>query len=132
MEKIRVFCKNTNKYYSTKPGTRLVDFLKEIKYKEGEHRVLAAYVNNQLKGLGFEFYIASTFIVGYSCLGIAWMQRYLERAVLFVIRFLFTLISVVISIPFLSIALFVNVKTGEITKLGKLVSKKYEKNFNKT
>ncbi|MDD4420260.1 MAG: nucleoside kinase [Bacteroidales bacterium] len=60
MEKIRVFCKNTNKYYSTKPGTRLVDFLKEIKYREGEHRVLAAYVNNQLKGLGFEFYIAST------------------------------------------------------------------------
>jgi len=60
MEKIRVFCKNTNKYYSTKPGTRLVDFLKEIKYREGEYRVLAAYVNNQLKGLGFEFYIAST------------------------------------------------------------------------
>lgn len=60
------------------------------------------------------------------------MQRYLERAVLFVIRFLFTLISVVISIPFLSIALFVNVKTGEITKLGKLVSKKYEKNSDKT
>ena len=63
MEKIRVFCKNTDKYYSTKPGTKLVDFLKEIRYNEGEHRVLAAYVNNQLKGLGFEYVWKETLIL---------------------------------------------------------------------
>src|SRR5574344_977131 len=59
MDKVRVFCKNTNENYSIKPGTTVKDFLKEIKYQEGEHRVLAAYVNNQLKELSTPLFMAS-------------------------------------------------------------------------
>ena len=59
MDKVRVFCKNTNENYSIKPGTTVKEFLKEIKFQEGEHRVLASYVNNQLKELSTPLFMAS-------------------------------------------------------------------------
>lgn len=60
MEKIRIFCKNTNRNYEVNPGTTVEDFMKNINYDDGNMRVLAAYVNNELKELSFEIYLAST------------------------------------------------------------------------
>lgn len=57
MEKIRIHCKNTNNYYAVYPGTKLVDFLNEINIKS-EYPILAAFVDNQLKELGFPLYMA--------------------------------------------------------------------------
>lgn len=53
MEKITVFCKNTNKYYNVAPGTQLIDLMK----KSGTG-ALAAYVDNQLKELSYPIYMA--------------------------------------------------------------------------
>ena len=64
MDKIRVYCKNTNSYHSCKPGTKLIDLMAEIGYTHnivkgaGKHPVLAAYVDNELKELGFAIYMA--------------------------------------------------------------------------
>lgn len=64
MESIRVYCKNTNSYYSCKPGCELIELMNEINYthntgKEGEkYEILAAYVDNQLKELSFKIYMA--------------------------------------------------------------------------
>lgn len=64
MDQIRVYCKNTNSYYSCRPGTPLIDFLQEIGYTEKtdkngtKHRILAGYVDNQLKELDFKIYMA--------------------------------------------------------------------------
>lgn len=64
MENIRVYCKNTNSYYSCKPGTRLIDLMAEIGYTHNTvkggacHPVLTAYVDNELKDLGFAIYMA--------------------------------------------------------------------------
>lgn len=64
MENIRVYCKNTNSFHSCKPGTKLVDLMNEMGYthntlKNGNSQpVLAAYVDNQLKELGFAIYMA--------------------------------------------------------------------------
>ena len=64
MENIRVYCKNTDSYYSCSPGTKLMDLIGEIGYthntdKSGEkHPIIIAYVDNQLKELGFPIYMA--------------------------------------------------------------------------
>ncbi len=53
MEKIRIYCKNTEQFYEVDPGTRLVDFMEKIGIK-----ALAAHVDNQLKELSYELYMA--------------------------------------------------------------------------
>ena len=53
MEKIRIHCKNTEQFYEVDPGTRLVDFMESIGVK-----ALAAHVDNQLKELSYEHYMA--------------------------------------------------------------------------
>ena len=53
MEKIRIHCKNTEQFYEVDPGTRLVDFMEKIGIK-----ALAAHVDNQLKELSYELYMA--------------------------------------------------------------------------
>ena len=64
MENIRVYCKNTNSFHSCKPGTKLINLMEEMGYthntvKNGSSQpVLAAYVDNQLKELGFAIYMA--------------------------------------------------------------------------
>lgn len=57
MEKVRIYCKNTQNYYNVDPGTMLADFLNEIHYK-GTYPVLAAFVDNQLKELSFPLYMS--------------------------------------------------------------------------
>lgn len=67
MEEILVFCKNTNSYHSVKPGTKLVDFMKEVKCESTtvtdangnkyNMPTLAAYIDNQLKELSFGIYM---------------------------------------------------------------------------
>ncbi|MEG0518229.1 MAG: nucleoside kinase [Bacteroidales bacterium] len=57
MEKVRIYCKNTEDYYLVNPGTTLMAFLKEINPKT-EYPVLAAMVDNQLKELSFNIYMA--------------------------------------------------------------------------
>lgn len=56
--KLRVYCKNTGKDYMVKAGTKLIDFLHEINYDNGENKILAAYVDNQLKELSYSLYMA--------------------------------------------------------------------------
>ena len=53
MEKIRIFCINTGKYYQIQPGTQLVELMSMTGCN-----ALAAYVDNQLKELGFPLYMA--------------------------------------------------------------------------
>ena len=52
MEKIRVFCKNTQQFYEVEPGTPLVSVMEMAGVK-----ALAAYVDNQLKELGHRLYM---------------------------------------------------------------------------
>ena len=52
MEKIRVFCKNTQQFYEVEPGTPLVSVMEMTGVK-----ALAAYVDNQLKELGHRLYM---------------------------------------------------------------------------
>ena len=52
MEKIRVFCKNTQEFYEVEPGTPLVSVMETAGKK-----ALAAYVDNQLKELGYRLYM---------------------------------------------------------------------------
>lgn len=46
MEKIRIYCKNTQKFYKVNPGTSLEELRKEAGVT-----ALAAHVDNQLKEL---------------------------------------------------------------------------------
>lgn len=57
MEKVRIYCKNTENYYLVNPGTTLMAFLKEINPKS-ELPILAAFVDNQLKELSFNIYMS--------------------------------------------------------------------------
>ena len=52
MEKITVFCKNTQEFYEVEPGTPLVSVMETAGKK-----ALAAYVDNQLKELGYRLYM---------------------------------------------------------------------------
>ncbi len=64
MENIRVYCKNTNSYYNCTPGCELIELMQQINlthntHKNGDkHPILAAYVDNKLKELGFKIYMA--------------------------------------------------------------------------
>ncbi len=55
MENIRILCKNTGKYYQVEPGTTLAALM-EIAGCDA----LAAYVDNQLKELGYPLYMSHT------------------------------------------------------------------------
>ena len=52
MKDIRVYCKNTQEYWQIAPGTELA----ELKKKFGID-ACAAYVDNQLKELGYPLYM---------------------------------------------------------------------------
>ena len=58
MEKIRIYCENTDSYRDVEFGTTLLDIAKDMMPKETEgtedKQILAALVDNTLKGLGFE------------------------------------------------------------------------------
>jgi len=60
MEKIRVYCTNNKQYYEVEPGTNLKELLSVVEHDWDNMEVLAAYVNHDLKELGFELYLAST------------------------------------------------------------------------
>ena len=53
MENIRIWCKNTGEYYEIQPGTELGEVMKMANCD-----ALAAYVDNQLKELGYPLYMA--------------------------------------------------------------------------
>ena len=53
MDKIRIYCKNTQQFYEVDPGTQLADFMKELGID-----ALAAHVDNQLKELSYKLYMA--------------------------------------------------------------------------
>ena len=53
MEKIRIYCKNTQQFYEVAPGTSLDSLMKELGIKG-----LAAHVDNQLKELSYGIYMA--------------------------------------------------------------------------
>ncbi|MBR2477835.1 MAG: nucleoside kinase, partial [Bacteroidales bacterium] len=53
MEKVRVFCRNNGKFYEVAPGTELVELMEMAGID-----ALAAYVDNQLKELGYPLYMA--------------------------------------------------------------------------
>ena len=53
MEKVRVFCRNNGKFYEVAPGTELVELMQMAGID-----ALAAYVDNQLKELGYPLYMA--------------------------------------------------------------------------
>ena len=53
MENIRIWCKNTGEYYEVQPGTELAEIMKLAKCD-----ALAAYVDNQLKELGYPLYMS--------------------------------------------------------------------------
>lgn len=58
MEKIRIYCENTDSYRDVEFGTTLLDIAKDMMPKETEgtedKQILAALVDNSLKELGFE------------------------------------------------------------------------------
>lgn len=64
MDSIRIYCKNTNSYYNCTPGCELIELMKEINLthntdkKGNPHQILAAYVDNCLKELGYKIYMA--------------------------------------------------------------------------
>ncbi|MBO6222914.1 MAG: nucleoside kinase [Bacteroidales bacterium] len=60
MEKIRVYCTNNKEYYELEPRTTLKELLDIMDYDWGGLRPLAAYVNHDLKELGFDLYFAAT------------------------------------------------------------------------
>ena len=53
MENIRIWCKNTGEYYEVQPGTELAEVMKMAGCD-----ALAAYVDNQLKELGYPLYMS--------------------------------------------------------------------------
>ncbi len=53
MEKIRVYCKNTQKFHEVEPGTTLYALMQELGVD-----ALAAHVDNQLKELGYKLFMA--------------------------------------------------------------------------
>ena len=53
MEKIRVYCKNTQKFHEVEPGTTLYALMQELGVN-----ALAAHVDNQLKELGYKLFMA--------------------------------------------------------------------------
>ena len=59
MEKIRVLCKNTMENIAVEAGTTLLDLLNKLKYDQSGMKVLAAYVNHELKELSYKIYLAS-------------------------------------------------------------------------
>ncbi len=64
MEKVRIYCKNTDLYLEVTPGTKLIDLITESGYDKLRlaaninEPILAAYVDNQLKELSFPLYMA--------------------------------------------------------------------------
>lgn len=60
MEKIRIYCTNNKQYYEVEPRTTLKQLLQIVDYDWENMDVLAAYVNHDLKELGFELLLAST------------------------------------------------------------------------
>lgn len=71
MEKIRIYCENTQTYTEVDFGTRLLDVAKDMMPKETEgtedKQILAALVDNSLKGLDFELCRPHTIkFIGYS------------------------------------------------------------------
>ena len=58
MDKIRIYCENTNEYRDVEFGTTLLDIARDMMPKETEgtedKQILAALVDNSLKGLNFE------------------------------------------------------------------------------
>ncbi|MBP5518341.1 MAG: nucleoside kinase [Bacteroidales bacterium] len=60
MEKIRVYCTNNRHYYDVDPGSTLKMLLGIMEHDWDNMTVLAAYVNHDLKELGFQLYMAST------------------------------------------------------------------------
>lgn len=55
MSKIKFYCWNTSEYYECEPGENLVSLSKKIKHNL-KYPVLGAFVDNQLKELGFQVY----------------------------------------------------------------------------
>lgn len=55
MEKIKIYCQNTSEYYECEPGTELLELSKQIKHN-CKYTVLGAFVDNQLKELGFKIF----------------------------------------------------------------------------
>ena len=60
MEKIRVYCTNNKQYYELEPRTTLRQLLGMMDYDWKGMAPLAAYVNHDLKELGFDLYFAAT------------------------------------------------------------------------
>mgnify|MGYP002852550952 CR=1 FL=1 len=60
MEKIRVYCTNNRQYYELEPRTTLKQLLDIMDYDWKGMTPLAAYVNHDLKELGFDLYFAAT------------------------------------------------------------------------
>jgi len=58
MAAIKVFCENTNSTFDCEPGTRLSELLRKTGYVP-DYPVLAAIVDNQLKELSYEIYVAN-------------------------------------------------------------------------
>ena len=59
MEQVNVYCKNTDSYYEINVGTSVLDLLKQTGYSP-KRRVLAAYIDNQLKELDYQIFRAHT------------------------------------------------------------------------
>ena len=64
MENIRIYCKNRAEYYNCKPGCQLIELARQIGHthntdkKGNTYPILAAYVDYQLKELGYNIYMA--------------------------------------------------------------------------
>jgi len=59
MKSVRIFCENTQSPYSCLPGTSLHELVSQVKLPHASD-MLAALVNNQLKDLSHELFMAST------------------------------------------------------------------------
>ncbi len=59
MKSVRIYCENTQTYISCLPGTTLCELVSQLKIKLTSD-VLAALVDNQLKDLSYELFMAST------------------------------------------------------------------------
>ncbi len=57
MEKVSVYCKNTDTYHDIEVGATVMDLLKQTGYKP-QRNVLAAYIDNQLKELDYQIFRA--------------------------------------------------------------------------
>ena len=59
MKQVNVYCKNTDSYYEINVGASVLDLLKQTGYSP-KRRVLAAYIDNQLKELDYQIFRAHT------------------------------------------------------------------------